>query len=65
MVEVVRPCGRCGAEMSGGAIGTQRTPDAGVPSPGVTSAVTSCPSAASPSATAVTCTDPPFVPGTV
>ena len=51
---------------SGGSIGTQRTVDwRGLPSPGVTSAVTSCPSAASPSATAATCTDPPLVPGTV
>ena len=39
--------------------------DGNGPSPGVTSTCTSWPSAASPSATAVTCTDPPVVPGTV
>ena len=38
---------------------------AGNTPPGVTRAWTSCPSAASPSATAVTWTDPPLVPGTV
>src|SRR6266850_699400 len=51
---------------SGGGIGTHLTRDArGAASPDVTSAVTSCPSAASPSATAATWTDPPLVPGTV
>ena len=52
---------------SGGDIAIQWTPAlSGIgPSPGVTSTWTSCPSAPSPSATAVTWTDPPLVPGTV